>query len=88
MTNRAANEILDESYLDIRAKLLEVAASFDRIDRASDDGSRLSGEAAEKREQLSEAVRLLLSEGPDRAERFQKLFSREYESQWRSDMQI
>ena len=88
MTNRAANEILEESFLDIRANLLEVAASFDRIDRARDEGSELSEAAAETRERLSEAVRILLSEGPDRAERFQKLFSREYESQWRSDMQI
>ncbi len=32
---RDANRILDESFLDVRAKLLEVAAVLDRVDRAS-----------------------------------------------------
>ena len=88
MTNRTANQILDECFLDIRAKLLEVAADFDRIDRAADEQGALDGQSSENRERLSDAVRLLLSEGPDRAERLQKLFSREYESSWRSEMQI
>ncbi|NND99241.1 MAG: hypothetical protein HKN47_18130 [Pirellulaceae bacterium] len=88
MTDRTANHILDETFLEIRAKLLEIAADFDRMDRAADDGESMSGVSNERREKLSEAVRLLLSEGPDRAERLQKLFSREYESQWRSEMQI
>ncbi len=88
MTERTANEILDDTFLDIRAKLLEVAADFDRIDRASDAGAKLTGSALERREKLAEAARLLLSEGPDRAERFQKLFSREYDSTWRTEMQL
>ena len=88
MSKRTANDILNDKFLHIRAKLLEVAADLDRIERASDDQGSLSGESAEKRERLSEAVRLLLSEGPDRAERLQKLFSREYDSSWRSQMQL
>ena len=89
MAERTAKSILDEKFLDIRAKLLEVAADFDRIDRAMDDeGTSLTTDHAAKREKLNEAVRLLLSEGPDRAERMQKLFSRDYSPQWRSEMQI
>ncbi|MGB7342787.1 MAG: hypothetical protein WBD20_01110 [Pirellulaceae bacterium] len=85
---RTSNEILDEKFLDIRAKLLEVAADFDRIDRAAGETSVLSGRSAEIRERLDEATKILLSEGPDRAERLQILFSRPYESSWRSEMQI
>ena len=43
MTNRPADQILDETFLGVRAKLLEVAATLDRIDRSADDGSPLSG---------------------------------------------
>jgi hypothetical protein len=88
MTNRPANEILDETFLEMRAKLLEVAATIDRIDRSADDGLPLSGDAPARRAKIDDAIRLLLSEGPDRAERLQLLFSREYESTWRQQMQI
>ena len=88
MSNRPADEILEETSLEVRAKLLEVAATLDRIDRSSDDGSPLSGGSTDRRKKLDDAIRLLLSEGPDRAERLQLLFSREYESSWREGMQI
>ena len=85
---RAADQILDETFLEVRAKLLEVAATLDRIDRASDDGQPLSSRAEPLREQIGEGIRICLSEGSDRAERLQKLFSRDYESDWRAQMQL
>ncbi len=88
MTDRSADQILDATFLEVRAKLLEVAATLDRIDRAADDGAPLSDAAAQRRQKLNEAIRLLLSEGPDRAERLQLLFSRKYETTWRQEMQI
>ena len=88
MANRSADAILDESILEVRAKILEIAATLDRIDRSSDDGSPLSGDCLDRRKKLDEAIRLLLSEGPDRAERLQLLFSRKYESSWREEMNI
>jgi hypothetical protein len=88
MSHRTADEILDETFLDVRAKLLEVAATLDRIDRSSDDGSPLTGESIERRKKFDEAIRLLLSEGPDRAQRLQLLFSRQYASAWRQEMSI
>ena len=88
MTHRPADSILDETFLEVRAKLLEIAATLDRIDRSTDSGSPLSADAGSRRKKLDEAIRLLLSEGPDRAERLQLLFSREYESSWRKEMQI
>lgn len=73
-------QILDQDYLLVRAKLLEVAASLDRLDRAEgeqpDDG---------RRDQLRAAVERLLSDEPDRAEQIQLLFSRDYAENWRDE---
>ena len=85
---RAADQILDESFLEVRAKLLEVAATLDRIDRSTDEGSPLTDRNKPRRESIHDAIRILLSEGPDRAERLQRLFSREYEADWRKQMQL
>jgi len=88
MTMRAANQILDETFLEVRAKLLEVAATLDRIDRSADEDAPLTDQARTRRGRLDDAIRILLSEGPDRAERLQRLFSREYESDWRTQMRL
>ena len=88
MTERAATDVLDESFLEVRAKLLEVAATLDRIDRATDSAGALPESAASRREKLTEAIQVLLSEQPERAERLQLLFSREYHPQWRQEMKL
>ncbi len=88
MTERTATIILDESFLEVRARLLEIAATLDRIDRSADDGDSLSQKALPTRAKVDAAIRILLSEGPDRAERLQRLFSREYLPQWRDEMKI
>jgi hypothetical protein len=85
---RAASQILTESFLEVRAKLLEVAATLDRIERSDDAGEPLPPEAQVQRQQLDTAIEILLSEGSDRAERLQKLFSRQYESDWRQQMDL
>jgi hypothetical protein len=85
---RAADQILNESFLEVRAKLLEVAATLDRIDRSADEESPLADQNMPRRASIDDAIRILLSEGPDRAERLQRLFSREYESDWRKQMQL
>ena len=85
---RAASQILTESFLEDRAKLLEVAATLDRIERSDDAGEPLPPEAQVQRQQLDTAIEILLSEGSDRAERLQKLFSRQYESDWRQQMDL
>jgi hypothetical protein len=83
---QSANKILDDSFLEIRAKLLEVAATLDRLDRSCEEHAPLTTEAQSRRAKLDEAIRILLSEGPDRAERVQKLFSREYRTDWRVEL--
>lgn len=85
---RAASQILTESFLEVRAKLLEVAATLDRIDRSLDAGSPLPNQDQVQREQIDSAIEILLSEGSDRAERLQQLFSRQYESDWRKQMDL
>ena len=83
-----AEEILDGTFLEVRAKLLEVAATLDRIERAQGDSGDLNHESMQRLKKLDQAVEILLSSGNDRAERLQKLFSREYEDAWRHDFGI
>ena len=82
--NRSGDAIVGECFLEVRAKLLEVAATFDRIDR----GGTLDDAAQAKRDLLRQATEILLSGDADRAERLQQLFSRDYESDWRQSMGI
>ncbi|TWU16347.1 hypothetical protein [Allorhodopirellula heiligendammensis] len=85
MKSHTAQTVLDECYLETRAKLLEVAAVLDRVDRAGATKSPLTGDAAAKREQIAEAIQILLLDTPTRAESIQQLFSRPFDPQWRSN---
>ncbi|TWT94239.1 hypothetical protein [Neorhodopirellula pilleata] len=85
MNSRPAEAVLQESYLETRAKLLEVAAVLDRIDRAaSTSRGSLPADSVQARQKLIGAIEILLQNEPDRAERIQQLFSRPYASDWRS----
>jgi hypothetical protein len=72
-----SQEILDREFLEIRAKLLEVAASFDRIERAEGDvaGDPRSG-------LFREALEILQGDSSEKAEQLQLLFSRTYDDGW------
>jgi hypothetical protein len=74
-----SQEILDREFLEIRAKILEVAASLDRIQRADGD---VSGDRRTKL--VEEAISIIASsqEIPNRAEMVQMLFSCEYDGEW------
>lgn len=74
-----ANAILDRVYLEVRCKLLEVAASLDRIHRA--EGNELA-ERDPRMKQLLDGVAILSTGGDDRAERIQMLFSDPYVANW------
>jgi hypothetical protein len=79
----AAPEILNREYLEMRAKLLELAASFDRLDRA--DGSV----ADDRRTQLiREALAVLQEDHGDRAEQIQLIFSRQYDDDWQKNFNL
>ena len=74
-----APAVLDRVYLEVRAKLLEVAASLDRIER-SDDAETLRRD--DRLRQIRETIAILNSPGSDRAERVQMVFSDPYVSHW------
>ncbi len=72
-----APAVLDREFLQIRAKILELAASFDRFDRGDgsvDDDPRLR--------RIQEALDVLRESKTDRAEQIQLVFSRAYEDDW------
>ena len=76
-TPMAAQAVLDREFLEVRAKLLELAATFDRLDRGG------SAPADDRRLQLvRQGLKVLLDETGDRAEQIQLIFSRPYEDDW------
>ncbi len=72
-----AAEVLNREFLDIRARLLHVAASLDRLDRA--EGSVGEDPRLAK---IRQGLEILAGDEADRAERIQLLFSREYDPDW------
>jgi hypothetical protein len=80
---RTARQVFDAEFLSVRAKLLEVAASLDRIDRC--EGS-LANDA--RRTQVQAAIQVLLRPEDDRAEQIQLIFSRPYERDWQERMRM
>jgi hypothetical protein len=73
-----AAEMLDREFLEIRARLLQVAAALDRLDRADGDVAR-----DKRRIDIDKATRVLLESSPDRAERLQMIFSLPYDNDWK-----
>lgn len=75
----SAPDLLNREFLEIRARLLEVAAALDRLERADGDVSddpRLT--------RIRQAIARLDSNQSDRAEHLQLLFSLAYEPGWRT----
>jgi hypothetical protein len=82
---RSKADVLNHDFLESRAKVLELAAALDRLDRASRGGhetpdSRLA--------QLRQALEALLEPGPGRAETVQRIFSLEYDPRWRERFEL
>ena len=74
---RTTTEVFEQEFLPMRAKLLELAAALDRLDRAS---GALGKDP--RRAQIQAAVQVLLRPDDDRAEQLQLIFSRPYEDNW------
>lgn len=77
-----AAEVLSREFLEIRAKVLDLAAALDRLSRAggsADDDPRLV--------RVREALAIVLEQrgsAADRAEQVQLVFSRSYDQAWQS----
>ena len=78
---QSASEVFDQVYLDIRAGLLVLAASLDRVDRS--DGADAIG-TDERRERIQRGLKILAGPGFNRAEQIQVLFSDPYQPGWNS----
>jgi hypothetical protein len=74
----SAQDVLNREFLELRARVLDLAAALDRIDRASGDVSLDA-----RMGQLRDAMAVLLESGPDRAERVQLIFSLPYDAHWK-----
>lgn len=77
MTPLPASRVLDQFFLDARSRLLDVAATLDRLDRG--EGSMSADPRVAK---LRQALLILLEQESGRAERVQKLFSLDYDPEW------
>lgn len=76
---QTARQILDRHYLEIRSKILDLAASLDRVDRAADTSSVQDDPRLAK---LRSGIERLLTSGTNRAEQVQMLFSDAYVQNW------
>ncbi len=74
---------LDRFFLEMRSRVLDVAAALDRVDAAAP--LSLDGGAEDARLiKLRESLRILHDCGRDRAERVLLVFSDAYDPAWRS----
>ena len=74
-----AEAVLDRCFLEMRSKVLDLAAALDRIERA-DDAGRVKHD--ERMTQLAEAINMLTDGRPDRATRVHMVFADGYEEDW------
>jgi hypothetical protein len=79
-----AHEVLNREFLEIRAKLLQLAAHFDRIERGTGDVD------FDKLSLIRKALEVLSGSdvGPHRAEKLQMIFSRSYDPQWQTSLGV
>ena len=75
---KSSKQILDREFLDLRSKLLDLAASLDRIDRA--EGALADDE---RMQLLAAGIAIIAKDDPDRAQQIQHLFSRDFDPQWK-----
>ena len=85
-----SQQVLDREYLEIRGKILEVAASLDRLDRAAGDVAQ-----DPRMSLLHEGLQIALQSHENnaanrdsRAKQIQLLFSREYADVWRQEFEL
>lgn len=72
---RSAQDVLDRHFLEVRCKLLDIAAVLDRIDRVEAVQDR-------RRQAIDLALGILASAAENRAEEVQLLLSRPYDPAW------
>jgi hypothetical protein len=81
--SKTADEVLTKEFLEIRTRILDLAAMLDRLDRAT-------GDVAHDRRMamIRQGLAALESAEPGRAERVQLIFSLPYEEQWQEKFSV
>lgn len=76
-----ARETLDRHFLEVRARILDIAAALDRVDRAPDAASIRDDPRLQR---LTDALGALTDGSTDRVQRVQLLFSLPYDPDWKN----
>ncbi len=74
-----AQTALDRHFLEARCKIIEIAATLDRIDRGEGASEAVRDPRVAR---IRQAVGLLLEDGPGRAELCQQAFSLDFDDGW------
>ena len=83
MTSTSDSPTLDREFLPIRAKILEIAAALDRIERT--DGLPAGDD---RMKQIAQSIELLGGPDSNRARAVQMIFSLPYNESWRNDFGV
>ncbi len=83
MVERSAEQIVADDFMIARARIVELAATLDRIERATGDV-----EDSKNMQLLIQGMQVLCDEEVEKAKRVQLLMSRHYDPQWQSQMSI
>ena len=79
-----SQEVLDREYLEIRGKILELAASLDRLERAEGGGNEDN-----RMDLIRQGLQILLQDANEsKASQIQMLFSRVFEDNWREQFNL
>src|SRR5206468_3308103 len=76
---QTAPDVFEQTFLLVRARILEIAATLDRIDRAE---AAESVRSDARFEQIRQGLELLLTDGFHRAAQIQEIFSDQYDPTW------
>lgn len=79
---QTAAEVLEREFLGIRARILEIGAMLDRLDRAEGDMR-----SDPRRQRIDQAIAILARQDATRAEQIQMIFSLAFEDDWQQQFQ-
>lgn len=86
-TPSPAIQVLNREFYEMRCKILELAAAFDRLDRGADlDRAAEPVQGDPRLGKIREALGILSDVSKDRAERVQLVFSRPYDDDWQREL--
>jgi hypothetical protein len=83
MAERSAAQIVADEFMIARAKIVELAATLDRIERASG-----SVDDSKNMQLLVQGMHILIDDQIEKAKRVQLLMSRDYDPNWQNLMSI